>query len=147
LSKIPAWLAGDSSSGGGSNLFRLFQPQDGTRGLFRFAVSFLIKSWPKRLAMWFGVFWLEVVLGLTPLAGLAVISGRPWTLALLSLIAAVATLVVTVTAVPAVMRRFRAPWPNPVVALAPIALAILQAWRLASPEFAIAVALCPATPP
>src|SRR3954471_13069354 len=46
LSKIPGWLSGDSDFRGSSNLFRLFQPQPGTRGLFQFAVSFLIKSWP-----------------------------------------------------------------------------------------------------
>ena len=140
LSKIPGWLASDSSFGGGSNLFRLFQPQK-RRGLFRFAVSFLIKSWPKRLAMWLGVFWLDILVGLTPLAGVAVISGRPWPLAMLSAVAAITTLVFTATAVPAVMRRVRAPWAGPAIALAPIAFAVFQGWRLRSGEFAVAVAL------
>src|SRR5262245_46079140 len=47
LSRIPAWLAGDSPFGGGSNLLRLFQPRPETRGLFRFGLGFLIKSWPE----------------------------------------------------------------------------------------------------
>ena len=141
LSKIPGWLATDSPFGGGSNLFRLFQPQPQTRGLFQFAASFLIKSWPKRLLLWFGVFWVEIVLGLAPLVGLALVSGRPWHLGLLCLVGAFATLLLAATAVPAVMRRFRAPWPVPVVTFAPVALAMFYAWRFGSATFAIAVTL------
>jgi hypothetical protein len=64
LSKIPDWLARDSPFGAGSNLMRLFQPQPGTGGLFWLGLSFLVKSWPKRLIMWFSALWLETLIGL-----------------------------------------------------------------------------------
>src|SRR5438128_8312773 len=45
VAKIPGFLAADSAAGGGSNLFRLFQPQPRLRGLFKFLTAFLLKGW------------------------------------------------------------------------------------------------------
>src|ERR1700694_5223429 len=132
LSTIPKWLADNSPFGGGSNLLQLFQPQPGTGGLFRFGLSFLIKSWPKRLITWLRVLWLEILIGWSPLAGLAILSGRPMELILLSIAAVVATVALTGTLVPIAVRKFRAPWPGPVIALFPTAAAVVWGWRVAS---------------
>ena len=141
LFKIPNWLASDSPFGGGSNLLRLFQPQPGTRGLFRFGLGFLIKSWPKRLITWFSALWLEILVGWAPVAGLASISERPSLLVLLSTAAAIGTAVLATTLVPIAVRRVRAPWPGPIIALTPTGVAVFFACRTGTVHFAVAVAL------
>lgn len=70
VGKVPAWLAADSPAGGGSNLFHLFQPQPGMKGLFRFATGFLMQGWLQRIFRWIGVFWIEILLGALPGAAL-----------------------------------------------------------------------------
>jgi predicted acylesterase/phospholipase RssA len=70
IGKVPAWLAADSLSGGGSNLFHLFQPQPGMKGLFRFATGFLMQGWIRRIALWIRVLWVEILVGLLPGAAL-----------------------------------------------------------------------------
>src|SRR5438093_941728 len=49
VKKIPTWLGADSATARGSNLFNLFQPQPGIRGLYKFATGFLIKGWLSKL--------------------------------------------------------------------------------------------------
>jgi len=72
VDKIPGWLGEDAASGGGSNLFHLFQPQKSMSGLYRVAAAFLgYKGWRfwLRLAAAVG---LDALLGAAP--GLAVIA-------------------------------------------------------------------------
>jgi predicted acylesterase/phospholipase RssA len=73
LAKIPGWLASDSEFGGGSNLFRLFQPQKGLEGLYRFATGFLLKGVGNRVAAWVRWLWPELIAGLLPLAAFVAI--------------------------------------------------------------------------
>jgi predicted acylesterase/phospholipase RssA len=73
VGKVPGWLAEDSPSGGGSNLFQLFQPQPGMRTLFRFATGFLTHPWLRRIGVWARALWLELLLGFVPGAVLMVL--------------------------------------------------------------------------
>jgi len=66
VSEVPGWLGGASEYGTGSNLFSLFQPQSATTGLFKFATAFLITSWSRRILSWLSLFWLEIIVGITP---------------------------------------------------------------------------------
>jgi predicted acylesterase/phospholipase RssA len=66
LAGIPKWLGENSKFGQGSNLFALFQPQPETKGLFEFAVAFLVKSWSKRILSWLSLFWIEILVGIIP---------------------------------------------------------------------------------
>jgi predicted acylesterase/phospholipase RssA len=79
VAAVSGWL-GTDSYGTGSNLFSLFQPQPETKGLFQFAVAFLVKSWSKRISAWLSLFWPEIVLGLTPSVVLSLLASgtRPW---------------------------------------------------------------------
>lgn len=66
VAKIPEWLGAAAEAGGGSNLFHLFQPQPGMKGLFRFATSFLTTGILRKLRIWLRVFKLEILLGAVP---------------------------------------------------------------------------------
>jgi predicted acylesterase/phospholipase RssA len=70
MEKIPGWLGAPVTSGSGSNLFHLFQPQKSMAGLYRVAAAFLgYSGWRlfARLAMALG---FDALLGALP--GLAV---------------------------------------------------------------------------
>jgi hypothetical protein len=99
VAKIPAWL-GAKAAGGDSNLFHLFQPQPGMKGLFRFATGFLLGGPLRALLIWCQVFWLEILVGLLPGAALLYLaaSATGWRFGLavaLGLLVAVAGVVVT----------------------------------------------------
>jgi hypothetical protein len=66
IGKAPDWLGHKSEFANGSNLFNLFRPQPGVKGLFKFLSSFLIPGWGKRLVIWAKVFWLELLTGFAP---------------------------------------------------------------------------------
>ena len=75
VADVPNWLGGNSKYGRGSNLFSLFQPQPSTSGLFKFATAFLVTSWSRRILSWLTLFWVEIVVGITP--GLILVILRP----------------------------------------------------------------------
>lgn len=102
LAKVATWL-GNSDFGKNSNLFSLFQPQPKMKGLFKFAVAFLVTSWSKRFFSWLTLFWIEIILGIIPGATLGYlasgVSGRPFALVIiLTLLACVAGICVTAVA-------------------------------------------------
>src|ERR1700676_2908732 len=49
VAQIPAWLAKQGCKSRDSNLFHLFQPQAGMKGLFRFPTSFLLAGCWRRV--------------------------------------------------------------------------------------------------
>ncbi len=64
LAKVPGFLGANSKQASGSNLFNLFQPQAGMKGLFRFATAFLLQGWLRRLAVMVRVLWFETIVGI-----------------------------------------------------------------------------------
>lgn len=66
LARIPEWLGAKSPGSRDSNLFNLFQPQVGMKGLFQIATALLIKSWSRRLIQLASALWLDLILGLLP---------------------------------------------------------------------------------
>jgi predicted acylesterase/phospholipase RssA len=66
LNRIPAWLGGSSSSGRGSNLLSLFQPQAEMRGLFRVVLALLVKSWWLRSLGLICTLWSDLLIGCIP---------------------------------------------------------------------------------
>jgi predicted acylesterase/phospholipase RssA len=78
LAKVPTWLGADSKEADGSNLFNLFQPQAGMKGLFQLATAFLIQGWLKRFKVFARVLWLEALVGLAPGVALIFLAWKGW---------------------------------------------------------------------
>lgn len=70
LNDVSTWLGSKAPGGKKSNLFALFQPQPGTRGLFRLATAFLIKGKLNCLLAVAAALWIELLLALLPPIGL-----------------------------------------------------------------------------
>jgi predicted acylesterase/phospholipase RssA len=103
LAEVPQWLGGNSKEAGGSNLFNLFQPQQGMTGLFHLATASLLQGVGPKLRAIFRVLWLEALLGLAPGVALIFLAWKGWDgLSALSvalgLLAAVAGLLVALLA-------------------------------------------------
>ncbi len=75
MDKIPGWLGESAASGGGSNLFHLFQPQKTMAGLYRVASAFLGYSGWRLCLKLAAALGLDALLGALP--GLAVIALLP----------------------------------------------------------------------
>jgi predicted acylesterase/phospholipase RssA len=108
VAEVPKWLGGDSEYGSGSNLFSLFQPQPATDGLFKFATAFLVTSWSKRILSWLALFWIEILIGITPGVILGYLSSgvSGWRLSLIVLLTVLVCIAgVAVTAVTGVTLR------------------------------------------
>ncbi len=64
LAKVPAFLGADAPEpASGSNLFNLFQPQPGMKGLYHLATAFLLKGFVPVARAVLRVLWLEFLLG------------------------------------------------------------------------------------
>jgi predicted acylesterase/phospholipase RssA len=64
LAKVPAFLGADAPKpASGSNLFNLFQPQPGMKGLFHVATAFLLQGFGPVVGAVLRVLWLESLLG------------------------------------------------------------------------------------
>ena len=62
LAQVPAFLGADSQQGSGSNLFNLFQPQPGMKGLYHCATAFLLKGIFPIVRAVLRVLWFETIL-------------------------------------------------------------------------------------
>ena len=63
LAKVPFFLGAKSEHASGSNLFNLFQPQPGMKGLFHFATAFLLSGLFAITGAVIRVLWFEILLG------------------------------------------------------------------------------------
>jgi predicted acylesterase/phospholipase RssA len=110
VAQIPGWLGKRMDKGRGSNLLHLFQPQAGMKGLFRFATGFLVAGGWRRVGIWCGVLWLEILVGVLPAAALLYLAAEAtgWRLALAVALALVIGIAgVAVTAVAGLLLRVR----------------------------------------